>query len=250
MKKNTIPFVPYTRFCIFLNNNKLITRHIPNFLTCCNLLCGCLGIIQVFNGSAENAAYLIWIGAAFDYIDGFAARALKVKSEIGKQLDSFSDLITFGLLPSVMLFFILKDSTDISYLPYIAFLIPVFSALRLAKFNLDDKQTENFIGLTTTATGLFISSVPFILKNNRLNMGALFSQPAFLSLLIVVLSGLLVSKFELFGLKIKKGKFSDYALQYLFIILSVILLLIFFESAIPLILILYFTLSLIKKYSR
>lgn len=233
-----------------LTTYNLITRHIPNFLTCCNLICGCFGIIQVFNGSLENAVYLIWIGAAFDYVDGFAARALHVKSEIGKQLDSFSDLVTFGLLPSVILFFILNERTEIPYLPYIAFLIPVFSALRLARFNLDDKQTENFIGLTTTATGLFISAIPFILKNNRLNMGTLFGQPIFLSLLIVILSGLLVSKVELFGLKLKKGKFRDFALQYLFIILSVILLLIFFESAIPLILILYFTLSLIKKYSR
>src|SRR6476659_1166084 len=116
-----------------------MTRHIPNFLTCCNLICGCLGVVFVLEGRLVPAAYFVWIACVFDFFDGFAARMLKVSSPIGKELDSLADLISFGLLPSVVVYKMLVAANAPEYVPYLAFSIAVFSALRLAIFNLDER---------------------------------------------------------------------------------------------------------------
>jgi CDP-diacylglycerol--serine O-phosphatidyltransferase len=138
-------------------------KHIPNSITCANLFSGCIGIVFAFKGDLETAAYFVLLSGVFDFFDGMVARLLNVKSEIGKQLDSLADMISFGFLPGVVMFQLLAISDYRStYLPYLGFIITVFSALRLAKFNIDERQTEDFIGLNTPMNTLFIVSLPFI----------------------------------------------------------------------------------------
>jgi len=147
-----------------------ITKHIPNILTCLNIVSGCIAVVAaLLYGSLEMAACWIIIGAVFDFSDGFAARMLKAYSPIGKDLDSLADVVTFGVAPGVIVFRLLFEITYVGvpglasnsyqYLPYVAFVIPVFSALRLAKFNIDDRQTTSFIGLPVPAHALFWASI-------------------------------------------------------------------------------------------
>ena len=141
----------------------MLKKHIPNAITCANLFSGCIGIVFAFKGEQEVAAYFVLLSGLFDFFDGMVARLLNVKSEIGKQLDSLADMVSFGFLPGVVMFQLLMLSDYSSaYLPYLGFLITVFSALRLAKFNIDERQTEDFIGLNTPKNTLFIVSLPFI----------------------------------------------------------------------------------------
>ena len=132
-----------------------ITKHIPNFFTCCNIAAGCTGIVMAFQGLLIWAAALIWIGAIFDFFDGFFARWLKQYSDIGKQLDSLADIVTFGVLPSSILFVYLQAETESLSLPYTAYLITIFSALRLAKFNVDERQAREFYRITNPGIGHF-----------------------------------------------------------------------------------------------
>jgi CDP-diacylglycerol---serine O-phosphatidyltransferase len=137
-------------------------RHLPNILTCCNLISGCLGILFLLEGRGIPAAYFVWISCLFDFFDGFAARWLKVSSPIGKELDSLADVVSFGVLPSFVMYKLLDNNTLVTYLPYIAFMIAAFSALRLAIFNVDETQTDSFRGLNTPANTLFISALPLL----------------------------------------------------------------------------------------
>ena len=137
----------------------MIKKHIPNAITCANLFSGCIGIVYAFNGALETAAYFVLLSGIFDFFDGFAARLLNVKSNIGKDLDSLADMVSFGFLPGVVMYQLLSQSDYASpYLPYLAFIITVFSALRLAKFNNDTRQTEDFIGLNTPMNTDFFRS--------------------------------------------------------------------------------------------
>ena len=135
-------------------------KHIPNILTLSNLLAGCIGLVYAFNGNLVYASYAIWIAAIFDFLDGFSARMLKVSSPIGKELDSLADMVTFGVLPSVILFQMIGNQ-PYEYLSYGAFILALFSALRLAKFNVDTEQTTTFIGMPTPAAAFFVSGLPF-----------------------------------------------------------------------------------------
>lgn len=143
-----------------------IKKHIPNSITCCNLISGCIATTFAFAGDAKMALLWIIIGAVFDFFDGMSARLLHVSSPIGKELDSLADDVTFGVAPATILFSelsvleypgVLLGIKD--YIPYVAFLMAAFSALRLAKFNLDERQTTSFIGLPTPANALFWSSL-------------------------------------------------------------------------------------------
>src|SRR5690606_17843362 len=126
-------------------------RHVPNFLTCCNLICGCVGIVFVLEDRGIPAAYFVWLAGLFDFFDGFAARMLKVTSPIGKELDSLADVISFGVLPSIVMYKMIGSASDSAIFPYLAFLIAIFSALRLAIFNVDETQRDVFRGLNTPA---------------------------------------------------------------------------------------------------
>ena len=234
-----------------------IKKHIPNAITCCNLLCGCLAIVQVFEGNLIYAAYLVGLAAIFDFFDGFAARMLNVSSAIGKDLDSLADMVTFGVVPGLVMFQLLKTSLitgnvdfqvfkNNSFLVYLPFIIIIFSALRLAKFNNDTRQTESFIGLNTPANSMVICSIPLIL-NQHPEIGTLLN-PYVLCVLSVVLSLLLVSEIPMFSLKFKHFKWKANEIRFIFLALSLLMLTTLQFLGIPLIIILYVLLSLLTNY--
>lgn len=218
----------------------MIKKHIPNAITCANLLSGCIGVVYAFQGDLKTAAWAVLISGIFDFFDGMVARALHVKSDIGKELDSLADMVSFGFLPGVVLFQLLtKSASDIPYLPYLGFLVTIFSALRLAKFNIDTRQTEDFIGLNTPMNTLFIVSLPFIADQFP---SVIYSVPL-LSILCVVMSFLLVSEIRIFSLKFSNLSWAANQIKFIFLILAAILVLALQFAAIPLVLILYIALS-------
>jgi CDP-diacylglycerol--serine O-phosphatidyltransferase len=220
----------------------MVKQHIPNAVTCANLFSGCIGIVYAFNGELEIAAYFVLLSGIFDFFDGFAARLLNVKSAIGKELDSLADMVSFGFLPGVIMSMLLSQS-DYSnpYIPYLGFFITVFSALRLAKFNIDTRQTEDFIGLNTPMNTLLIVSLPFIQKDYP----AVINSTAFLLGLTAILCWLLVSEIRIFSLKFSSGGWRENKIKYIFLILSALLIPILKFTAAPFILILYIGLSIL-----
>ncbi|MCC5944049.1 MAG: CDP-diacylglycerol--serine O-phosphatidyltransferase [Bernardetiaceae bacterium] len=227
--------------------------HIPNLLTASNLLCGCLGILMVFKGQMTWAAYLIGIAAVFDFLDGFVARLLKVSSDIGKELDSLADCVTFGVLPAFILFAMLEpvaSQIPIPYIEYIAFLIAVFSAFRLAKFNVDTRQSDSFIGVPTPANAMLIGSFPLICAYNDPAICEWIQNPYFLVGISVVMSYLLVAELPLIALKFKNFAWKANALRYIFLVLSVLLLIFFQFLGLPLIVLLYIAVSLYQNYAK
>ena len=227
--------------------NKII-KNIPNALTCCNLLCGCLGIIEVFKGNLQDAAYFVYAGAFFDFIDGMVARMLNAKSSIGKDLDSLSDLVTFGVLPGFSTYILIKIGTPNPYLPYIALLIPLFSAIRLAIFNNDTRQASDFYGLPTPANALFFISIPLILFTDNTGLKEYFQHPYVLAFLSVLFSFIMVAPIKLFSFKIKKLSLDyDNLFPVILLVGSNILFFSLFFTAFPFIIILYIILSLLKN---
>jgi CDP-diacylglycerol--serine O-phosphatidyltransferase len=211
-------------------------KHIPNALTCANLLSGCIGIVFAFKGDLTITAYAVLISGIFDFFDGFSARLLHVKSEIGKELDSLADVVSFGFLPGVVMFQLLSQSDFTSpYLPYTAFLITIFSALRLAKFNLDTRQTEDFIGLNTPMNTLFIVSLPFIQRDYP----EIINSTIFLIGITILMSWLLVSEIKIYSLKFGTSNWKDNKVKYIFLIISAILIALLKFAAIPIVLVLY-----------
>lgn len=184
-----------------------IIRHIPNTITSMNLLCGVLGVICVFSGESDTAFLLMLLAAICDFFDGFSARALNAYSSVGKELDSLADLVSFGLLPSLMLYRVMMVmSPDAGLLCYIPLLIVMASALRLAKFNTDDRQSENFLGLATPASAMICGSLTYyILKDQNSFLTVWASGKVFVPLVSAILSVLMVSELPMFSMKIKKG---------------------------------------------
>ena len=215
-------------------------RHLPNFLTCCNLLCGCFGIVLLLEGRGWPAAWFVWAACVFDFLDGFAARALKVSSPIGKELDSLADMVSFGLLPSLVMYVLIKDNTTNEFLPYIAFFMVICSALRLAIFNVDETQKDSFRGVPTPANTLFITSLPLI----REFTGEWLYQDWLLAGITVLFSLLLVSRFELFALKFKNFSWADNKVRFTFLAFAVLLIAALNILALPLIILSYILLSL------
>ena len=222
-------------------------KHLPNFLTCCNLICGCLGLIFLWEDPQIETAYFVWAACLFDFFDGFAARILKVSSPIGKELDSMADMVSFGALPSLFMYKLLQFESPIDYLPYVALLIAVCSALRLAIFNIDETQSDSFKGLPTPANALFITGLPFL----DYTFFDFVFNPIVLVVIVVVFSLLLVSRFELFALKFKNFTWADNKVRFTFLLLSVLLLAVVQFAAIPLIIILYLAGSLgVRVFSK
>lgn len=208
-----------------------IKKHIPNSITCCNLISGCIATSFAFSGNAKMALIWIIIGAVFDFFDGMSARLLKVSSPIGKELDSLADDVTFGVAPATIVFAELGVMDYPSFmeplreiLPYFAFLIAAFSALRLAKFNLDERQTTSFIGLPTPANALFWGSLlvmnPDWIENESWSVFAII-------ILILVSSYLLISELPMFALKFKHWGWKGNEVKYCFAIISLLTLTIF-----------------------
>lgn len=217
-------------------------KHIPNVITCANLFSGCVGIVFAFKGELEIAAYFVLLSGIFDFFDGMVARLLHVKSAIGKELNSLADMISFGFLPGVVMFQLLKVSDYSSeYLPYFGFIITVFSALRLAKFNIDERQTEEFIGLNTPMNTLFIVSLPFIAKDYPTVIGSTILLLA----IVAITSFLLVSEIKIFSLKFSNMTWAKNKFKFIFLILSALLITFLQFAAVPFVLVLYIALSIL-----
>lgn len=238
-------------------------KHIPNIITCCNLICGCIATFNAIMASAyllDNpesfrikmlhyylAIGFIILGAVFDFFDGMTARALGVSSPIGKELDSLADIVTFGVAPSSMVFTLFQE---VQYpgilepiqglLPYTAFIMAAFSALRLAKFNLDERQTSSFIGLPTPANALFWGSL--IVGSHAFLVSEKFNA-VFLFLFMLMFSFLLISEIPLFALKFKNLSWKDNKVKFVFLI-GCLPCLLFKESCFAAIILWYLGLSL------
>jgi CDP-diacylglycerol--serine O-phosphatidyltransferase len=222
-------------------------RFIPNALTCANLLAGCVGIVFAFNGRLDVAAYAVLVSGIFDFFDGFSARLLNVKSLIGKELDSLADMVSFGFLPGVVMYKLLEQSDYASpFLPFIGFLITIFSALRLAKFNLDLRQTEDFIGLNTPMNTLFIVSLPFIQKDYP----AIINSTILLVAITVLMCWLLVCEIKIFSLKFGSIKWIHNKSKFVFLIISAVLIAFLKFAAIPFVLVLYIVSSIVHFRSN
>lgn len=206
-------------------------------------MCGCLGIVYCLEERNVPAAYFVWAAAFFDFLDGFAARMLKVISPIGKELDSLADMVSFGLLPSLVMYKMLGASSPSSWLPYLGFFIAVCSALRLAIFNVDETQRDSFKGLNTPANTLFITSLPLL----HGQVGNWLYQDWVLILITLTFSLLLVSRIEIFAFKFKDFSWKNNKVRFTFIAVSVLLLVLLGKIALPLLILLYIVFSLVGK---
>lgn len=232
-----------------------IKKHVPNLLTSLNLFTGCVAIVMSFKGLYDIVVILLLLSCIFDFLDGFMARLLKAYSPLGKELDSLADMVSFSVVPSLVIFhFISQYGFDITpigsinmVLPYFGFLIAVFSALRLAKFNIDERQTSSFIGLPTPANGLFWVSICYFLdKMGNTSNFWLWS----ILFLVLVFSYLLIAEIPMFSLKMKNMKFKGNELQYAIVAISLILLIIFQLSAFFIIILIYILLSLFSNIRK
>jgi len=239
-----------------------IKKHIPNAITLFNLASGLLAIIAIFKGYYDEAFLFVCLGIFFDFWDGFFARKFKVSGELGLQLDSLADVVTSGVVPGLMIFKLLQDiqedDTSIYYLtedfyymgfvPYLGFIITLASAYRLAKFNIDTRQTDSFIGLPTPANALFIMSIPMIqfAGTHEWLVNTLFNP--FVLLAIILLSAyMLNAEIPLFSLKIKNFSWEKNKMQVLFLTIAASLLLILGFTALPIIILLYVVLSVLNN---
>ncbi len=223
----------------------MLKKHLPNAITCANLFSGCIGVVYAFEGYLEFAAYFVVLSGIFDFFDGMVARWLNVKSAIGKELDSLADMVSFGFLPGVVIYQLLLRSSP-SYLDshtfaYLGFIITIFSALRLAKFNIDTRQTEEFIGLNTPMNTLFIVSLPFIAKDYP----AVIGSSAILLSIVAVTSFLLISEIQIFSMKLSDKSWAGSKFKYIFLMVSAILVIALKFVAVPFILLLYIGFSVL-----
>ena len=255
------------KFVLFLHKPPSMKRHIPNLITLMNLFCGSVAVVFAVLNQLELAAFFVFLGIIFDFFDGLAARVLNVKSDFGIQLDSLADMVTSGLVPGIVMFQLLGMSMSggwnvdlssqvandtfwvglkVAPLPFLGFLITLASAYRLAKFNIDENQVSTFIGLPTPANALLILSLPLILlyHSNDLLNGIILNQ-WFLIGVTLLSAYLLNSKIELFALKFDNWNFKDNSQRYIFIIVSLVLLMTMKFLAVPAIITFYILSSLV-----
>jgi CDP-diacylglycerol--serine O-phosphatidyltransferase len=290
---------------IYIRSSMEIKRHIPNIITSGNLLCGCIATVLAFQGNLVWASYLVGFALILDFFDGFTARLLGVSGEMGKQLDSLADMVTFGVVPGVIIYqmlsvWVIKQSLSnfdlaaafhgesksnpawMFALPFSGFILTIFSAVRLAKFNIDIRQKDSFIGVPTPANAILICSLPLMLDlhlpgllsgssslnanlgqnfgelwNSGSTLGGLFDgsslhnfilNPWFLVGLTLVMSCLMVAELPLFALKFKSFSWGPNKMRYSFLIAAAALLIIFRYTGIPIIIFLYVILSIINNF--
>lgn len=242
-----------------------IKKHIPNLFTLANLFCGTVAAMFAVSGYYEMTAIFVAIGIFFDFFDGFLARILGVSGELGKQLDSIADVVTSGVVPGLLMFFLMKTNVingsnvemnisfgqyepDFGYLPYVALLLTLASGYRLAKFNIDTRQSDSFIGLPTPAMSLFVVSLPLIYQSTDIEIvRTLLVNNNFLIGITVALSILMNAELPLFSLKFKEYSLKNNWIKYLFLVVSVGLIWQLQYLAIPIIITFYVVLSLITK---
>ncbi|KGO89428.1 CDP-alcohol phosphatidyltransferase family protein [Flavobacterium suncheonense] len=236
-------------------------KQIPNLITFLNLICGLLALIHAFNGNYNEAFSLVCLGIFFDFWDGFFARIFHAQSPLGVQLDSLADMVTSGVVPGVVMYKMLSDiqenqdiynlTPDTYYMgvvPYIGFIITIASCFRLAKFNIDDRQTDSFIGLPTPANALLIMSIPMILFANQYEwLSDILSNPYFLVGISFLSAYLLNAEIPLFSLKVKYFSWDKNKLQVIFLVVAAILLVLFQFLAIPMIILFYVVLSVLQN---
>ncbi len=236
-----------------------IKKHIPNFITLLNLSSGLLAVIAVFKGYYDEAFLFVCLGIFFDFWDGFFARKLKVSGELGLQLDSLADMVTSGVVPGLIMFKLIEtiqntqpqynvteDTFYMGMVPYFGFLITIASAYRLAKFNIDKRQIDSFIGLPTPANALFIMSIPMIQYfDDYESVTNLLSNPYVLMFLTILSAYFLNANIPLFSLKFKSFDWKSAKLQYLFMGFAVLLFFMLDFIAIPIIVVTYILLSVV-----
>jgi CDP-diacylglycerol--serine O-phosphatidyltransferase len=218
----------------------------PNFITLLNLLSGVVGILWVLEGQLLYGAYFVILSAGFDFLDGFAARLLKVQSDMGKELDSLADVVSFGVLPGILLYSLTKAQTDSQVLPYLTLIIPMLSAYRLAKFNLDTRQSDRFIGLPTPANALLLSTLPHLVAHWP-ELAPWVTSPIALVVIAWATSILLVSELPLIALKFKNSSFADNTYRYTLLCLGAFCFSWLQLAGIPLIIIAYLLLSGVEQ---
>lgn len=228
-----------------------IKRHIPNAITCCNLLSGCLSILFLCSGMPVKAALMIVVAGIFDFFDGFAARLLKVQSPIGADLDSLSDVVSFGVAPGFIMYYLMVRAMDhpvlqlgnVEMLACIAFLLPVFAAVRLAKFNNDETQKTSFAGIPAPGMALFVASLPLALcQAGHLTDGSL--RLGYCIGIVLIFSFMMVCRLRFFSFKMKNIKWKGNEVRWIFLIISIIAFAIFRLVALPFIMMLYILLSI------
>lgn len=217
----------------------ILTKSIPNTITILNLLAGCYAVVAALSGDLVTAFYCMVASLVFDFCDGFAARLLKAYSPMGKELDSLADMVSFGVVPSCIVFTLGVE--------WLGFIIAAFSALRLAKFNIDTRQTEQFIGLATPANAIFFGAIGYISQTEPDSLFMCMMNEKVILGCAVVLSLLLVSEIPMFSLKFKSYAFSKNKLVYSFVLLSLLSLIFFHVTAIPFIVATYILVSVIQK---
>ena len=231
--------------------------NLANILTLINLFSGCMAVVFLFNYQIELVPYCVLVSLVADFFDGFAARLTKSSSDIGLQLDSLADVVSFGFLPGAILFhllFLKYESSDamlsvnrIYLYSAPAFILTLFSALRLAKFNVDERQTDGFIGLATPAATMFVVGLLLVFLNNSFGLTQFIFTGKVLYGTIALLSVLMIAEIPMFGFKFKSFGWKGNEVKYLFIILSIVLIAALKFAAISLIIILYVIVSIIQK---
>ncbi len=227
-----------------------LKQHIPNLLTCGNLVSGCLSILFIAMGMPVKAAMMVFVAGLFDFLDGFAARLLHAHSPIGADLDSLSDVVSFGVAPGFIMFWLMSHASDlpsvvwlgVSVLPCLAFLLPVFSALRLAKFNIDDTQKTSFRGLPAPGMAIFVASLPLALGQvGHLTDGAL-GYWACLGITLVF-SFMMVSRLRFFSFKMKSAKWKGNEVRWIFLLVALVGFVVIGRVALPFIMMVYILMS-------
>lgn len=228
-----------------------ITQHIPNTVTCCNLFCGCLATLAAIQSDYSSAFILIILASVFDFFDGMLARLLHAYSPIGKELDSLADDVSFGVAPAFIVFSLFKEvqmptflAPLASYVPYTAFLIAAFSALRLAKFNIDTRQTSSFIGVPTPANAMFWASLA--VGGHEFLVSGHFNA-CYLLILVLLTSWMLVAEIPMFSLKFKNLSWKDNKVRFLFLLVCIPLIAFLGVSSFAAIIVWYALLSLITQ---
>ncbi|WP_232829181.1 CDP-alcohol phosphatidyltransferase family protein [Aureibaculum luteum] len=257
---------------MFTLKPNVIKKQIPNIITLLNLFSGVIAVLFAANNDLVTAAIFVLIGIFFDFFDGLAARLLNVQSELGLQLDSLADVVTSGVVPGIVMFQLILSSLNhnsfeasifekteslnwigfkihtVQLLPFVGIVLTLAAAYRLAKFNLDDRQTSSFIGLPTPAMALFVLSLPVILAfGNNDFIFNLVSNPYFLIAITLLFSFLMNAEIPLFSLKFKNFSLSNNYIELSFLVISTVLVVFFYIYAIPLIIVLYVLLSIVKN---
>lgn len=229
-------------------------KHIPNILTLLNLFCGCTAILCILDQRFVTAFWLLFAAGWFDFFDGLVARWLKVNSTLGKELDSMADMVSFGVAPGMMLYVLLRNSLGgegLVFLPALpAFLLSMLAGLRLAKFNLDTRQSDSFIGLPTPAVAMYVTGLVLIYDFDSLGLGAIVGNTYFLIANILIFSYLLIAELPMFSFKMKNFQWKGNEIQFIFTAIVILSIIFLQEVAFSLVILVYIFFSLFQNFRK